>query len=469
MKLNNKTIGITVLFVWVIITLIRVFYHQPWYDEAHAWLIAHDYSFMDVIAFMKYEGHTFLRYLLLMPFAKNDFLYPYSMLFINWIFAFGAVVLFWYKSPFNLFTKICVIFSYGFLSYFPIIARCYSVGVFLLFLLTSLYSDRLKRPILYSFIILCCANTSVVALFGATAFGAVFWIDLIKNYIKDNVITRKIFIISNLILALTGILILWQLGSANAAFISPNSRFLYNFNEFIQTFFPTVTIAGQIAFLISVLLVLYLSVFQRRVLFIFLFTFAGLIYIFAKVYGGGIQHYLFFFIYLLIALWLLEDKVKNKILSTVEIFVGILFFCQIFSANIFYMYLYHSKSKDLANLIKQYSNGRIVLLLEPFKMSLPYLAQEQRENIYFYCTGTIADVNSTLYETPLCRYNDVNLNITWLKKSLSKNEDNYVVALVDKNRPLDTFVLTDKFSKIQFEPETILKNVYVLYKLKEIR
>ena len=49
MKLNSKIFGVIVLILWVLITLLRVSHHQPWYDEAHAWLISQELNLWEII------------------------------------------------------------------------------------------------------------------------------------------------------------------------------------------------------------------------------------------------------------------------------------------------------------------------------------------------------------------------------------------------------------------------------------
>lgn len=107
MKLKNNIVFTTVITIYVVVTLLRLVFHQPWYDEALAWNIAQQLNLLDIIHLMRVEGHTFIWYLLLMPFAKADLWYPYPMLFINYIFALGSVIYMWKKAPFSYFISCC--------------------------------------------------------------------------------------------------------------------------------------------------------------------------------------------------------------------------------------------------------------------------------------------------------------------------------------------------------------------------
>ena len=113
---------------WIIFTLARVFTHQPWSDEANAWELARNFEFGSILESIKYQGHFFVWYFILLPFAKFDFAYPYSMLLINWAFCFAALVVLWRFAPFNSWIKGLMTFSFPFFTYYPVVARCYSIG-----------------------------------------------------------------------------------------------------------------------------------------------------------------------------------------------------------------------------------------------------------------------------------------------------------------------------------------------------
>lgn len=154
--------------LWCLITLIRIFHHAPWYDEAHAWAIAQDLNIFELFKFLKTEGHTFLWYVLLMPFAKTNFMYPYSMKLLNWVFCFSALLIFWLKAPFNNWVKFFVTFGFPFLAVYSLLARCYAIGILFLFMLISMDKEKLKHPNWYSLLLILLANTSLMGTVPAT-------------------------------------------------------------------------------------------------------------------------------------------------------------------------------------------------------------------------------------------------------------------------------------------------------------
>ena len=204
-KLNKTAIFCLILFS--IITLIRIFNRVPWFDEAHAWTISEQLNYFDMLKYIKNEGHFFVWQTILYPFAKLH-LYPYSMQILNWLFCFVALIVMWWKAPFHNIIKVFITFSFPFLGCYGLIARCYSIGIMFLFILAALHENRLKYPKTYATILILCANTSIMALIGATLLGVLFLFDIFKNKLN-----KKDFILTGLILFLGAILVFIQVFS----------------------------------------------------------------------------------------------------------------------------------------------------------------------------------------------------------------------------------------------------------------
>ena len=87
----------------------------PNYDEAHAWNIARHLSTAEIFTVSKTEGHPFLWYYLLMPLAKANLLYPYSLYFLNLLHVIGAFYLLYRYAPFPAYVKYLITLSAPFL------------------------------------------------------------------------------------------------------------------------------------------------------------------------------------------------------------------------------------------------------------------------------------------------------------------------------------------------------------------
>jgi hypothetical protein len=177
--------------------LVRV----PFWDETHAFTISR-LNLSEIFYLTRIEGHPIIWYLILKPFNSPK-LYPWSMLIINWIFCLSALYILWKKAPFSTINKTLITFSTPFLYYFGPIARNYSIGIFLLFLICAYHKKRFKKPYLYSILISLAANTSIMAMVGVFYFGLLFLYDLIIKVKNKSFSLKKLYIIISIFLLCT--------------------------------------------------------------------------------------------------------------------------------------------------------------------------------------------------------------------------------------------------------------------------
>ena len=292
----------------------QVLTHVPFFDEVNAWNIAAYLKPSEIFEITRHEGHLFIWYFILKPFAQNDLWYPYSMQIINWLFAFGAILLLWYYSPFNTITKMFITFSLP-LKVFYIHARCYSIGIFLLFLLCVLYKNRLKHPICYSILLVLIANTSIMAGILAFSLGLCFIYDLAKAK-SEKIITNKDISLSVGICLVGAVGVISQLYNFVIPYYSVES--VSHAKNFYSFYLGTGTNIVNIIFAICHLGLLAFSwnFFEKNKLpFIYLLLSNLILMImFFEVYRSTVWHFVFLFITLIIALWmyLAEYSISDK-------------------------------------------------------------------------------------------------------------------------------------------------------------
>lgn len=394
MKVNK--FAIISIFFFAVTTLLRVFNHIPWYDEAHAWTIAEQLNPIDMFWYVKSEGHLFLWQLLLMPFAKADFMYPYSMLLLNWAFCFGAICLLWWKAPFNNWIKFLITFSFPFLGCYSVVARCYAIGILLLFALTVLFKDKFKYPILYAILLVLCANTSVMALFGATMFGILFLWDWYKN--KPN-LDKKSVIVTGVILLGGAILVGLQMFTIDYGIISeryPDSPILLLKNIFIyHNSLINIILLGLFG-----IPIFYYIAKSKKVLYFIIPVYSMMLYLVFARYGCNFWHSYFFYVYLIIALWLvetlIEDNSKSKTIAFIAFaLVSILLFRPVMEQKN-YQYVYNNvESKQLLHLINtdtELKKSQILHNNSEIYTLLPY-AKKNDLKLKNYCSYENDDYN----------------------------------------------------------------------------
>ncbi|MBQ9246289.1 hypothetical protein IJ182_08490 [bacterium] len=389
-KKNQKVFFIISMLFFVTVTIIGVIVHEPWYDEAQSWLIAQDLNFFEILKQMRYEGHLFLWYLLLMPLAKLNCPYPISMQIVNLLFIWFAVYVMWKKLPLNPFFKVLITFSAPICYQYAVVARCYSIGIFLLFLLTAYYKEKLNKPYLYSALIFLCANTSSLALIGATAFGIAFFVEYIRNN-KTFFKTKEFWNLAAIaFITIFSILYQWH-GTLSYLPVldnleGRNTSVIVVFWAIVEGLF---NIEDKEAFDIPLLigsLYIILSILgykkSKNSLFIFLFTFFGLFVLFIFLYNGSIFHHHFYYIYFIISVCIYNLYQEKK---DVFYYLLITFFIVV-SAQLVYVnfdFYYNedinydfSNDKKVMEIIEQDENLRNsdIFVCDMFSLSvIPYL------------------------------------------------------------------------------------------------
>ena len=176
-------VEIIVFILYIIFIAIVAACHEFSQDETQSWLIARDLNLIDIIKQMKYEGHSFLWYYLIMPFAKLGFSIE-SQKIIVCLFAIATVYLILKKSPFNRLTKILLTFSSGMVYYYSAFARPYCMIPFLLACIAVIYKEKENHQYLYAILVGLLAHTHLVM------FPTVFML-IITFWGKQLILKRK--------------------------------------------------------------------------------------------------------------------------------------------------------------------------------------------------------------------------------------------------------------------------------------
>ncbi len=161
LKQNKK--NILIMSIYFICSLIILICHESWRDEAQSWLIARDLGIVEIIQQMSYEGHFFLWYIILIPFAKLGFPY-FTIKIVSWAIVSTSAWLIIKKSPFKWWVNLLIIFSYPMLYLYPAIARSYCFIPLAITLIAITYKDRKTKPIRYILSIVLLANSHVIML-----------------------------------------------------------------------------------------------------------------------------------------------------------------------------------------------------------------------------------------------------------------------------------------------------------------
>jgi hypothetical protein len=154
-------------------------WHEPWRDEAQAWLLARDLSIPQLLGHnLRYEGHPGLWYLILWAPAHLHVGYAALGWIAAGIAAAGIYVLL-RLAPFPFYLRAVLPFTF-FLAYqFAVVARSYVMFPLLCFLIAHVYRLARPRPVVMAVLLGLLANVSVhgtlVAGGMAVAYGWRLW------------------------------------------------------------------------------------------------------------------------------------------------------------------------------------------------------------------------------------------------------------------------------------------------------
>ena len=440
--MKNITFWICIL-IWAFITLVRVIFHQPWFDESNAWEIARNMHFGNMFESVKYEGHFFVWYLLLMPFAKLNFGYPYSMTLLNWGFCFASILVLWQFAPFNNLTKALITFSFPFLACYPVVARCYSIGILPIFLLCVLYKNRLKYPIIYSLLVVFAMNTSIIAFLCSFLFGVFLLLDLFK---QEN---KKDFKICLSIAGITFLTTLIQILNFSTDKLPVAKAFGFNLPTMLSTFVllnPLINAILLVIFAVGFCVCLFKD---KRMFAYVILVFVSILTLFKVTYSGDFWHYYFLYVSLISACWVAfdENKINENCKNALTCLLCFLSFLLIFDFRN-EISVYHSNSKEVANYVKEHKNDCSIFLNQIFFMTLPYLRDGKTD----YDIKIIDNSNGS--------YN-IGLDFESIMYNLEPNKNNYIY--INSCAEIPNLIKGEKVMK--FELDKNIKNLYCIYKV----
>lgn len=186
--LSRKTgkAEILALLLYIIGTVVISCFHEPWFDEAQAWLIARCASLSEILfEIPHYEGHPQMWHLLLMPFAKAGLPFHLTISAINLTCCTVAMAILLFRSPFPKIVRCLIPFSYFCFYQYAVVCRPYSVMMLAVMLMCLTYRKKNEHPwrfiLSLTLYVLCSAYTMLIA--GCLC---ILWcIDIFQEYRKS--------------------------------------------------------------------------------------------------------------------------------------------------------------------------------------------------------------------------------------------------------------------------------------------
>lgn len=287
-------VAAAVLLIYIAGTLFVGLHHEPWRDEADAWLVARDLPLTDMLPqWTAHAGAPVVWYLVLKAIVSTGLPYLAETL-ANLAFAWAAAAVLLFRAPFSRITQLLFLLSYFMAYEYAVIARSYALAVLLVFV--ALASQA--HPLRYAIILALLFNTSVHAAIFAAAL------------LLAGPRTKEMSI------AIGGALVtLWQLwprGEGNP--LAMRGFQLGAITALRDVFVPFSTTMWTALLSLAILIGIALTLRSRPALFVLVFCTTALLALYSLVWFGGLRASGMILIAVIAAMWI-AGGLQNRIVA----------------------------------------------------------------------------------------------------------------------------------------------------------
>ena len=180
--LSRNALHCIVFFTYLALVATVMCFHEPWFDEAQAWLIARDCSWKELLTVRPhYEGHPPLWWTMLAIPAKLGVPYEIGLKTINLVCAGFMIWLLEFKTAIPEILKAILPFSYFLCYQYGVTSRPYAlmIAAMVLVAITWKTRDENPLPVVLSMMLLCLASSYGIVVSGV--FAAYWTILLCRN------------------------------------------------------------------------------------------------------------------------------------------------------------------------------------------------------------------------------------------------------------------------------------------------
>lgn len=187
--LNRRLAGLSlaeclVLLTFTAVAAVAVWFHEPWADEAQAWLIARDLGIRGILHQMGYEGSPPLWHLLLWGLIRLHL--PYAAMGAVSLTLVAAGMYIWLRwSPLPAPVRLLVPFAFYYQYQYAVVARSYALSTFLAFAAVALWKAKPVRVIPFGLVVALLAQTNMYGFMIAGGIACVFARKCYKDFRKQ--------------------------------------------------------------------------------------------------------------------------------------------------------------------------------------------------------------------------------------------------------------------------------------------
>lgn len=205
LMLRLKTQDFCVWLAYITMLVLTVPRHEPWNDEAQAWLLARASTISQLVLHrLRYESHPSLWYLIL--WVPTHLHLSYSIFcWISALIAAAGIYIFLRFSPFPFYLRAVFPFTF-FLAYqYAVVARSYALFPLLCFLIAYFWRSPRPRPLALAVLLGLLANVSIHGTLVACALAPVYVWNLLRSPGAPQISWRSCRVPAIVFLALVGL------------------------------------------------------------------------------------------------------------------------------------------------------------------------------------------------------------------------------------------------------------------------
>ena len=297
---HERLILVGAFFIFLVLSAVLNAYHEPWRDEAQAWLISmHDSFPGDIIRLSFNELSPMLWHLVLYPFARGGAPYETEAV-IHFVLIALAGFIWMRHAPFPTLHKVLFLFGYFMAYEYNVIARNYVLTVLALFLVAAYFKTHVTKPWLFYTLLIFLASASIYGT--VIAFSVALW----HAIQKDKHIVFPFFILSGIIFLF--VILTFAPTGIEKGLLS----FFPVFSKNVPMWWNTQVFLGSTvgAFLGALFILVPLLFFasSMRIFFLYALTAANLIFTLTASNAPIYRHPGILFLFFIASLWIFRTE-----------------------------------------------------------------------------------------------------------------------------------------------------------------
>ncbi len=180
------------LLLFTAIAAVAVCFHEPWSDEAQAWLIARDLGIPGIFHQMGYEGSPPLWHLLLWVLTRLHL--PYATLGAVSLGLVAAGMYIWLRwSPLPAPARLLLPFTFYYQYQYAVVARSYALSTFLAFAAVALWRAKPVRVIPFGLVVALLAQTNMHGFTIAGGIACAYGWEFVRDFRKQRPSQTQVF------------------------------------------------------------------------------------------------------------------------------------------------------------------------------------------------------------------------------------------------------------------------------------